>query len=107
MTVRRVRLSALLAGVSLSAAACSLTDPTVREGYWHPRGVNEGNLAAMVVDPHDLVQGRSSNFSDGTLAANAVDRLYRDKVRALPDTTLGVGGTSAAATAAGAADTTP
>jgi hypothetical protein len=108
MTPRLSRFSLPLLALPLLAAGCSLTDPTQAVGYWHPRGVNDGNLAVMVADPHDLVEGRGVRFSDGTLAAAAVDRLYRDKPRALPDTSLAVGASSSSSAAGGgAADTTP
>jgi hypothetical protein len=107
MNLRSFQFSLSLLALPLLATGCSLTDPAEAEGYWHPRGVNDGNLAAMIADPHDLVEGRSVRFSDGTLAAAAVDRLYRDKVRNLPDTSLSVGASSASSTGGGAADTTP
>jgi type IV pilus biogenesis protein CpaD/CtpE len=97
----------LLASICL-VAGCSLTDPTIREGFWHPRGVNEGNLAVMVANPHDLVEGRSTDYSDGTLAAAAVDRLYRNQVKSLPDTKLGVGASASGSSgSAGGGDPSP
>jgi type IV pilus biogenesis protein CpaD/CtpE len=111
MKARFVHRSMLLAGLTLSLGACAWTDPLQREGLWHPTGVNNANLAVMVVNPHDLVAGRGTTTSDATLAAAAVDRLYRDKVKALPDTGLvlaGVGNAAAGGGAAGAAaDATP
>ena len=83
----------MLRGAALSTmvvivSGCSLVDPNERAGVWHPRGVNDGNLAVMVADPHDLVSGKESTVSDGILASAAVDRLHRGKAKALPTATI-------------------
>jgi type IV pilus biogenesis protein CpaD/CtpE len=108
MAVRSLRFTVCLVALASMVSGCSLTDPAVREGFWHPRGVNDGNLAVMVANPHDLVEGQSTNYSDGTLAAAAVDRLYRNQVKPLPDTQLGVGAsTSGSSGGAGGGDPSP
>ncbi len=67
---------------------CALTEPDQRPGEWHPLGLNPVNIAAMVVDPHDLVQGNASGEgkSDGHMAAAAIDRMHKGKLKELGDT---------------------
>lgn len=72
----------------LAGAGCSVTDPLVREGLWHPTGANEANLRLMVAAPSDLVQGVAATGADGHGAARAVQRLRQDRVRPLPDTAI-------------------
>ena len=88
MTSRMLRFCPLLIGLSAFTSGCALTEPWERDGMWNARGVNNGNLAAQIVDPHDLVAGKSDTYTDGALAAAAVDRLYTGKVKALPTATL-------------------
>jgi pilus assembly protein CpaD len=45
---------------------------------------NLANFAAMVADPRDLVAGRSSRYSDGTVGAAAIERYQTDKLKELP-----------------------
>ena len=77
-----LRFSTLALGLPLAVGACSFGDPYYDIGTWHPRGVTDGNLAAMIYNPHDLVEGRGTTMTDGTLAAAAVDRLYQGSVKA-------------------------
>ena len=83
-----------LAGAALGLTACDATDPYLREGMWHPVGVNQLNRELMVTRPNDLVLGRGTVDSDGETAASAIDRLRADKVRRLPASTIS--GTGAA-----------
>ena len=70
---------------SLLLAGCALTDPYQRPGNWYPLGVNAENLTLMVANPNDLREGQPLGPADGQLAAAAVERLRRDKVKSLPD----------------------
>ena len=70
---------------ALSLAGCAATDPLTRDGLWQSSGANEANLAAMVVNPADLVQGRGAEGSDGQRAAAAIARLRTDHVKHLLD----------------------
>ncbi len=64
----------------LSQAACGAAgDPFVREGTWHMHGDNDANLQAMLLNPHDLVQGRGSDGSMGAEAAPPIKRLLSGK----------------------------
>jgi type IV pilus biogenesis protein CpaD/CtpE len=91
------RLFVLLA---LGLAGCT-GDPFERAGTWHPEGVNQANLRAMVTDPHDLDEGVSEPGSNGRLTAAAVARLRAGQVKALPDNGISkVGGSGGGASAA-------
>lgn len=76
------RLSLLLIP---ALCGCTTLDPLTRDGLWHPTGANQANLAAMVVDPADLVRGKDYEGTDGQLAAAAVARLRVNRVKQLPD----------------------
>lgn len=75
----------LLVMLILVVGGCRDTDPLLRSDLWHPVGVNEMNIAAMVASPADLVQGVEEQGSDGVRAAAAVRRLETNHVKALPD----------------------
>lgn len=83
----------------LLPAACNQMDPYTRSGMWQPVGVNSRNLAAMVANPDDLVEGRGVAGANSTLAINAVTRLRDGKVKLLPGASSMA--TSVAAPAAG------
>lgn len=83
----------------LLPAACNQMDPYTRSGMWQPVGVNSRNLAAMVANPDDLVQGHGSTGANSPLAINAVTRLMAGKVKPLSGTSSMA--TSVAAPAAG------
>jgi hypothetical protein len=87
MTMRTAILLAIL-----MVAACSPDQPFDRPGTWSlgsGPSSNELNLRAMVVNPHDLVQGQSANDSLGAEAAPPVARLLSGRRTPLPssDTT--------------------
>jgi len=93
----------------LALAGCNATDPYLRPHVWRPSGANEANLRAQVAVPSDLVVATPSSRSDGGLAAAAIVRLRRDRVKPLPDSGLAqittVAGSPAAPAAAPAAAT--
>ena len=95
---RRVTAALLLGAPLLGMlAGCDVTEPYQRPGMWTPTGSNAANLAAMVQNPGDLVQGRAAGDSDGVVAAAAVERLRDGRVKPLPNSD---GGTAPAASAA-------
>jgi pilus biogenesis lipoprotein CpaD len=49
---------------------------------------NTSNLAAMVADPRDLLEGRPLGPADGAREIGAVQRYRTDKVRPLPERSL-------------------
>jgi type IV pilus biogenesis protein CpaD/CtpE len=76
-------------GVLAMLAGCAVTDPMLNDRGWHPSGVNEANIAAEVVNPADLRNGRELTAgSDGEQAAAAVLRLRTGRVKGLPDSSL-------------------
>lgn len=79
-----VRLS--LIGGTLALAACQNLDPYTREGTWQPTGANQGNLAAMVANPYDLIHGRGGQSApDSKEPTLAINRIWTDTPKALPD----------------------
>lgn len=75
-----------LVGAVLLASGCAgLADPFEREGTWRPRGVNDANLRAMIVNPAHLERGEGDARGRGRQAANAIERLEDDTVKPLPD----------------------
>lgn len=42
------------------------------------------NFSAMIADPHDLIEGSTTPYADGTTAAAAVRRFHENKVEPLP-----------------------
>lgn len=77
-----------LAAVLLLGGCASVLDPHNRDGAWRPTGANEFNLRAMVARPSDLAQGLGEPGAEGQTAAQAIDRMRNDRVRALPDTSV-------------------
>lgn len=82
-----MRTTVLLLAGALAGCANTL-DPINREGAWRPGGVNDANLRAMIADPSHLSMGIGATTTAGPGAADAVDRLHRDRVRPLPETRL-------------------
>lgn len=80
----------------LAASGCTMVqNPMMREGTWHPTGANAANLAAMVANPHDLVEGQAETGTIGPEAAMPVARLRADKVKPLPNNSIvQIGGTT-------------
>jgi hypothetical protein len=62
-------------------AGCAQTDPYQRIGAWQPSGVVDGNLAAMVADPRDLIRGHGDPTPEPHAAPLAVQRLWADKTK--------------------------
>lgn len=75
--------------IILAVSGCTMVqDPMMREGTWHPMDANAANLAAMVANPHDLVEGQSASGTLGPEAALPVARLRKDNVKPLPDNSI-------------------
>jgi hypothetical protein len=87
----RTRPLAAAATIAALLAACT-DDPFDRPGTVAPRGLNEANLRAMVVDPAHLRLGVDAPGSRGDAGSRPVD-LLRSGKRA----PLTAGGASAAA----------
>jgi hypothetical protein len=69
-------------------AGCYEYDPIYRDGMWHPMHVNRPNSTLMAANPADLVRGHGVSGSDAKLDVAAIDRLYDNKVKKLPQAGL-------------------
>jgi len=85
---RPFRTCFLAAAAAASLAACT-DDPFERPGTVAPRGFNDANLRAMVVDPAHLRRGVEATTTRGDAGARPVDLLRSGKRPALS----GAGGT--------------
>jgi hypothetical protein len=73
--------------VVVFVTACSPDYPMDKPGTWSLDSwgsSNDGNLRAMVVNPHDLVEGRGEPNALGAEAAPPVKRLFTGKRYPLP-----------------------
>ena len=75
---------ACLAGLVLLLGGCAETDPYRRIGAWQPNGANSLNLAAMLVQPRDLIRGRGTTGTPGVEATPAVTRFWAGRPAPLP-----------------------
>ena len=71
--------SCFLAAAAAAALAACTDDPFERPGTVAPRGFNDANLRAMVVDPAHLSRGVGADMSRGDAGATPVDRLRAGK----------------------------
>ena len=78
----RVAFAALLL-----LGGCTDTDPYIRPGMWQPTGANKLNLAAMLVQPNDMIRGRGTTGTPGVEAAGPVTRYWAGRPVALPTST--------------------
>ena len=78
----RTRLLATAAAVA-ALAACT-DDPFERPGTVAPRGFNDANLRAMVVDPAHLRRGVDAPTTRGDAGTKPVDLVRSGKRPALP-----------------------
>jgi hypothetical protein len=93
-----------LTGFVLTAALAGCAghdDPFQRPGTWHLTYDNDANLAAMVTDKRQLVEGVGDPASPGVLSAQAVHRLLTDHVKPLPTTEISQVGASGQSGTAG------
>lgn len=76
-------------------------DPYQRTDVWIPEGANDGNLAAMVANPNDLIRGQSDTSPHYKLGTSAVDRLWRGEVGGAAAGNMGGAGAGGAASGGG------
>lgn len=69
----------LLAAASAALLAACTDDPFERPGTVAPRGFNDANLRAMVVDPAHLRRGVEATTTRGDAGARPVDLLRSGK----------------------------
>jgi hypothetical protein len=87
----------ILAATAAAALAACTDDPFERPGTVAPRGYNDANLRAMVVDPAHLRRGVGADTERGDAGAKPVDLLRAGKRAPLLSTgggtpALGIGG---------------
>ena len=97
----RLSRFSIVAGLLTLLSGCNALEPYDRANTWHPTGANQANLAAMAVNPTDLVHGRGTSAPDGSAATAAVERLRRDHVKPLQDGSSTSSSTPAAAALTG------
>ncbi|MDE2516421.1 MAG: hypothetical protein KGL12_10375 [Rhodospirillales bacterium] len=93
IALRRMAALAGLGAMLIGLGGCQYMDPYRRPGMWSPTGANQANLAAMAVNPEDLIQGRGASEGIPAVMVSApVDRVLADKPKALPDGSQSSGG---------------
>ena len=97
---RPFRTCFLAAAAAASLAACT-DDPFERPGTVAPRGFNDANLRAMVVDPAHLRRGTGAATVRGDAGARPIDLLRSGKRPPLtssggaqPSVNAGMGGSN-------------
>jgi type IV pilus biogenesis protein CpaD/CtpE len=80
----------------VALAGCDRLDPLQRPYMWHETEVNAHNIAAMAVNPADLIHGRGQARRPARMETNGVERLWTGKALPLPMDTPGAtsGGTT-------------
>jgi type IV pilus biogenesis protein CpaD/CtpE len=100
MRNQTARAACAAAALSLLAlSGCDQIDPMTRPYVWVPSDVNPHNVAAMAVNPADLVHGRESGNRRAVQESDAVDRLWAGRPAGLLSTTGGPSTASAPAAA--------
>lgn len=67
-------------------------DPYEKPYTWHPTAAPEANLAAQLVNPHDLISGRGGPAGDGKQADMSVERIWQDRPKPNIDATTSSSG---------------
>jgi hypothetical protein len=83
----------------MTLTACQEMDPYARTDMWQPTGANAGNIAAMVANPHDLINGRGVTTVDSKASNIAIGHVWSDTPKPLLDP----GGASSSGGSAGGA----
>ena len=87
-SIKALFLLACAGALCAPLAGCYEYDPLYRDGMWHPTHPNRPNTTLMAANPADLVRGHGVAGSDAKLDVAAVDRLYDNKVKKLPNAGL-------------------
>lgn len=92
---KTVRTLCAAGGAMLVLAGCMDRDPYRRTDVWRPTGSNAANIAAMVANPRDMIQGQepARKGADSNASVRAVERIAVDRPKALPTTGSTTGGT--------------
>jgi hypothetical protein len=81
----------------LALAGCDQIDPLTRPYMWHPDNAVAHNMAAMAVNPADLVHGRETGPHRVRVESEGVERVWTGKTLPL----LGGAATSVSTAPAG------
>ena len=85
----------LLFALAFTLTACDENTDMIAELNAEPLGhTNESNVAAMVVNPVDLVRGHGGGPVDGAVSADPIIRFEADRLKPLPNPGGGSGGGS-------------
>jgi len=83
----------MIALIALAGCAGSnYLDPYQKPYTWHPSGASAANIAAQVVDPHDLVAGRGTTGEDTQESSLAIQHIWLDTPKSFISDTGGGGG---------------
>jgi hypothetical protein len=97
-------LWAAAAAISLvGLTGCNQIDPLKRPYMWEASGVNDQNIAAMAVNPADLVHGRDAPQRRVIVESDGVTRLWTGKQLPLLSDTPGAAASSSTSTGGGSA----
>jgi hypothetical protein len=101
------RLTWLVVAIALTGCASDAFDSYSRAGTWTHGTDNDANLRAMIVNPHELVEGSAETGSIGAEAASPVTRLFEGKRYPLPAQNASMIGVSPQTQQQGAANPGP
>lgn len=80
-------------------AGCADRDPYLRTDVWQPTGANAANIAAMVVNPRDLIAGRNAPTQSARASEMAVEHIWTGQLQPLASSASGQGSGQSSATA--------
>ena len=86
----------------LALAGCNQIDPLKRPYMWEATGVNNRNIAAMAVNPGDLVHGRDSSQRRVVVESDGVTRLWSGRPLPLLSDAPGASTSSSSSSGGGA-----
>lgn len=101
---------ALTASLGACGMGSNYLDPYEKPYTWHPTGAPTANLAAQLVNPHDLVSGRGGSEGDAKQSSLAIGHIWADNPKLLTGSSGGSGsggGAAASGASAGASSGTP
>jgi type IV pilus biogenesis protein CpaD/CtpE len=94
----------VLAVSLIALAGCAgdnYLDPYQKPYAWHPTHASDANVAAQVVDPHDLVVGRGTIGEDSQASTMAIQHIWADTPKPFISDGGGGGGSSGGGSAGG------
>ena len=101
---------ALTASLGACGAGADYLDPYKKPYTWQPTGAPTANLAAQLVNPHDLVSGRGGPEGNAKASSLAIGRIWQDNLKTIasgPGDSGSGGGTGASGGGTGASGAGP